>query len=70
MFQTNYSKTSIKRAPKYKINWGNSWKNSSDCEKASNLRHKFDAFSQSELFFQLFPQKNWYLGARFIDVLL
>ena len=45
--RTGYSKTSIKCALKNQINWGNNWKNSLDCEKASNLCHKFDAFSQS-----------------------
>ena len=57
-FDDRYSKTLIKSAPKYQIIWRNNWKNSSDCAKALNLCHKFDDFSQSELFCQLFPKKK------------
>ena len=55
---------------KYQIIWENNWENSSDCEKASNLWHKFDAFSQSELIRLLFPQIISYLGGIFVKILL
>jgi len=43
-FHVIYSKTSIKCAPNIKLIEEIIEKNSSNCEKASNLRHKFNAF--------------------------
>ena len=69
-WKTAYCKTSIKHAPKLQIDIGNNWKIAEIVRKTSNLWYKFDVFLTVWAILQLFPQLIWYLGARFIQVLL
>ena len=68
---SKYSKASIKHAQKNQIIWWNNWQNNSDFEKASNLCHKFDAFSQSWAILPIISSNNLiFFGHVFIKILL
>ena len=70
MSQEDYSKISIKQAPKYQINWGNNWKIVQIDSNSSSLCHIFDAFLSIWAIFLIFSQLIWYyLGACFIYIL-
>ena len=58
-YLADYSKTSIKRAPKYQIVWENNLKITQIVRKASNLCHKFDAFLTISAIFSIISSINF-----------